>query len=94
MKPDYCVQNEGDCKTCSLVNYGRDCQNNVVGKVSRIAQDVWLNSWLKETSEDCAGCGSDIYFHDVAYEHSQFDGPFCECCYQVFLSGGIPEFLK
>ena len=27
MKP-YCTQNGGDCETCSLVNYGRDCQNN------------------------------------------------------------------
>jgi hypothetical protein len=23
----YCTQNEGDCLTCSLVNYGRDCRN-------------------------------------------------------------------
>lgn len=23
----YCVQNNGDCFTCSLVNYGRDCVN-------------------------------------------------------------------
>lgn len=29
-KPDYCTQNNGDCPTCSLVNYGRDCQNNPV----------------------------------------------------------------
>ena len=28
MKKDYCTQNKGDCDTCSLVNYGRDCQNN------------------------------------------------------------------
>lgn len=28
----YCTQNQGDCETCSLVNYGRDCQNNPVGK--------------------------------------------------------------
>ena len=25
-KKPYCVQN-GDCETCSLVNYGRDCRN-------------------------------------------------------------------
>ena len=24
---EYCTQNNGDCATCSLVNYGRDCQN-------------------------------------------------------------------
>jgi hypothetical protein len=29
MKP-YCIQNKGDCATCSLVNYNRDCQNNPV----------------------------------------------------------------
>jgi len=28
--PMYCVQNDGDCETCSLVNYGRDCQNNPI----------------------------------------------------------------
>jgi len=28
MKKDYCTQNNGDCYTCSLVNYGRDCRNN------------------------------------------------------------------
>jgi len=23
----YCTQNNGDCSTCSLVNYNRDCRN-------------------------------------------------------------------
>jgi hypothetical protein len=23
----YCTQNDGDCETCGLVNYGRDCRN-------------------------------------------------------------------
>ena len=27
----YCTQNDGDCFTCSLVNYGRDCRNNPIG---------------------------------------------------------------
>jgi len=26
VKP-YCTQNAGNCKTCSLVNYNRDCYN-------------------------------------------------------------------
>lgn len=26
----YCTQNDGDCSTCSLVNYGLDCANNPV----------------------------------------------------------------
>ena len=29
----YCTQNNGDCETCSLVNYGRDCENNPIEKV-------------------------------------------------------------
>jgi hypothetical protein len=29
-KPDYCTQNNGNCTTCSLVSYGRDCRNNQV----------------------------------------------------------------
>lgn len=29
-KPPYCTQNGGDCSTCSLVSYGRDCRNNPV----------------------------------------------------------------
>lgn len=29
MKP-YCTQNNGNCSTCSLVNYNRDCQNNPI----------------------------------------------------------------
>lgn len=29
-EPEYCTQNDGDCTTCSLVNYGRDCVNNPI----------------------------------------------------------------
>jgi len=29
MKP-YCTQNNGDCSSCSLVNYNRDCRNNPI----------------------------------------------------------------
>ena len=35
-KPTYCTQNDGDCKTCSLVNYGRDCRNNPIGGGDRL----------------------------------------------------------
>ena len=28
MCKSYCTQNDDDCGTCSLKNYGRDCQNN------------------------------------------------------------------
>jgi hypothetical protein len=30
MKKSYCTQNNGDCSTCSLVNYGMDCGNNSI----------------------------------------------------------------
>jgi hypothetical protein len=30
MMKEYCTQNNGNCPTCSLVNYGRDCMNNPV----------------------------------------------------------------
>lgn len=33
----YCTQNSGDCSTCSLVNYGRDCRNNPVNNQIAIA---------------------------------------------------------
>jgi len=26
----YCSQNDGDCESCSLVNYGLDCHNNAI----------------------------------------------------------------
>lgn len=29
---DYCSQNNGECSSCSLVSYGRDCMNNLIGK--------------------------------------------------------------
>ncbi len=28
--PAYCIQNNGDCFTCSLMNYGMDCQNKLI----------------------------------------------------------------
>ena len=28
MEKDYCTQNNGDCISCSLSNYVRDCRNN------------------------------------------------------------------
>ena len=30
MKKSYCTQNNGDCSTCNLVNYGLDCTNNPI----------------------------------------------------------------
>ena len=28
--PKYCTQNEGDCETCNLAVFGRDCECNLV----------------------------------------------------------------
>jgi hypothetical protein len=45
--PEYCTQNGGDCATCSLVNYGRDCQNNTIKQGHngqdgpRVLDDLW-----------------------------------------------------
>lgn len=39
-KKSYCTQNDGDCPTCSLVNYGRDCRNNPVDYVSFSARTL------------------------------------------------------
>jgi hypothetical protein len=39
-KPDYCTQNDGDCPTCSLVNYGRDCMNNRLHTLGSLAQAI------------------------------------------------------
>jgi len=27
---EYCTQNNGDCSTCSLVSYNKDCHNNPI----------------------------------------------------------------
>ena len=35
MKKPYCTQNNGNCSTCSLVNYNRDCQNQPLWGGSR-----------------------------------------------------------
>ncbi len=31
---NYCTQNNGDCSTCFLANYGRDCHNNPIVTVT------------------------------------------------------------
>ena len=31
MEKDYCTQHHGDCESCSLASYGRDCRNNPIG---------------------------------------------------------------
>lgn len=36
----YCTQNNGDCETCSLVNYGRDCKNVPLMADDRQAEEM------------------------------------------------------
>lgn len=36
----YCTQNSGDCETCSLVNYGRDCRNNPLADNGRAEESA------------------------------------------------------
>jgi hypothetical protein len=57
-KPNYCTQNNGDCTTCSLTNYGRDCQNNTILKTYHINID-WQEPWSAQADEYVAK-GSDL----------------------------------
>ncbi len=38
----YCTQNNGDCRTCALVNHGRDCRNNLIAKREEICASCGL----------------------------------------------------
>ena len=49
-KPNYCTQNNGNCKTCSLVNYGRDCINNLV-KLEKTTTRSKIETIVKEKYE-------------------------------------------
>lgn len=40
MKPEYCTQNDGNCTSCSLSNYGRDCANNRILTTGLIAKTL------------------------------------------------------
>ena len=47
----YCTQNDGDCETCSLVNYGLDCHNQPVTARGdcdgcQIVADISCPNWL------------------------------------------------
>jgi hypothetical protein len=39
----YCTQNSGDCSSCSLSSYRRDCRNNGIdeSEVRRLSDDVY-----------------------------------------------------
>lgn len=49
---NYCTQNEGQCTTCSLVNYNRDCRNNPVDDfMDAVTHTEELNAVIKGAKE-------------------------------------------
>ena len=40
MTPEYCTQNNGDCVSCSLANYGRDCTNTPFWTLAAVAETI------------------------------------------------------
>jgi hypothetical protein len=55
-KKSYCTQNNGDCQTCSLVNYGRDCQNHPVKRGDCVRD--YIDCFNVETCGNTAGIGA------------------------------------
>jgi antitoxin component of RelBE/YafQ-DinJ toxin-antitoxin module len=53
MKKSYCTQNNGDCSSCSLVNYNRDCQNNPIATKDNYIH-IRINSDLKQQAQQHA----------------------------------------
>jgi len=41
MLKSYCTQNNNDCATCSLVNYGLDCANNPLPQVIQLQTEYY-----------------------------------------------------
>lgn len=39
---DYCTQNNGDCASCSLSNYGKDCRNKPIE--AKVKQSMYFDS--------------------------------------------------
>ena len=57
----YCTQNGGECGTCSLANYGRDCRNAPLGEEGgRMTHAEFTHEMLK--AKTVAGHPS----HDLA----------------------------
>lgn len=49
---DYCTQNDGDCRICSLVNYGLDCRNNALAKNDNVTPN-WTCSMQDDYDQRC-----------------------------------------
>lgn len=76
MKKAYCIQNDGDCGTCSLVNYGRDCQNNPITEYKYINEETkfWDHSyrvWLSEYTFVIVNADNDQDALDYAIDYAE-----------------------
>jgi len=60
-KPSYCTQNHGDCDSCSLVNYGRECQNNPVDVVKKYLSSLGQKGGTAGRGEKKKRGDSDYY---------------------------------
>jgi hypothetical protein len=55
---DYCTQNNKDCCTCSLANYGRDCANFPLSEVKTYHPADYLNAVYFDS--DRCKCGTNV----------------------------------
>lgn len=72
---DYCTQNNGNCETCSLVNYSRDCQNNPLSNTE--IQETWfkLGKAIRKAEKDSKAKPYSIlnnFMHNVGQCHEQW----------------------
>ena len=58
-KKNYCVQNDGDCINCSLVNYGMDCRNNPIEsgpiQIKKLSKNRYTLEMSRAMSMKCIG---------------------------------------
>ena len=74
-RKEYCTQNDGDCSTCSLVNYGRDCRNNPIDEpapepveIKKLSESIFRFEMLRAESMKCIDSGSiDSAFYWAGY---------------------------
>jgi hypothetical protein len=66
---NYCTQNQGVCTTCSLNNYGRDCNNieidSIIDSVSRQDEINAILSNIKFNIDRIELCGLDVLTDQV-----------------------------
>lgn len=69
-KPSYCTNSHVEtCEDCSLTNYGKDCQNNPIGKEKVIGMQVRLpeslHKELKKRLIDDGGSIQELFIQAV-----------------------------